>query len=133
MVITFDLGNESFGVIQGPKDRTGMIKSVFHFEGCLGLATYDNTYKLDLWMLKHHTNWVVFARVDVPLGVRIYWITPYLTRTGELVLAQCQQKGSNCFYLYNLFTRQFHIINTPGPRHVLVNHFVENPISLKDS
>ncbi|PIA58551.1 hypothetical protein AQUCO_00500459v1 [Aquilegia coerulea] len=147
MVISFHLGTESFGLIQGPnKDLCGSeetpIKKVdymFDLEGCLCLAIIRVKPEriLDLWKLKdqHNVNsgWVLIARVNMPLGKRNFWTCPYLTRTGEIVLAKCEEQGSNSFYLYSLLTRQFQNIKIcGGDSYYILDNYKENLARLRD-
>ncbi|KAF5181449.1 hypothetical protein FRX31_028962 [Thalictrum thalictroides] len=133
---------ESFGVFQGPNSETPIkrVKYMFELEGCLCLAVIRcaDDEILDLWLLKGEYNvnsgWVLIASVTKPQGNEIFWNCPYLIRTGELLLAKCEEQGSQSFYVYSLFTRQFRNIKICGhdSYYYVLDNFKENLASLKD-
>ncbi|KAF9591625.1 hypothetical protein IFM89_004854 [Coptis chinensis] len=140
MIISFDLGSESFGGIQGPKrvpnvsdKESSKVLFLFELEGCLCLADlhlWKNV--LDLWMLKDLSNdssWVLMTTVTPP-PMGMSWTEPYPTRTGEIVLA-----GDNhqTFYLYSFITQQYDTIEVVGlASNSFVTDYIENLVSLKD-
>ncbi|KAF9591624.1 hypothetical protein IFM89_004853 [Coptis chinensis] len=140
MIISFDLGNESFGVIQGPKRVThgydinsSEVLHLFELEECLCLADCHPWNLLDLWMLKdlnNNSSWVLMKTVTPPSWYMM-WTMPYSTRTGEVILAT--ENNARSLYLYNFVTQQFDTVEVARlPSYFIVTDYVENLVSLKN-
>ncbi|KAF9621047.1 hypothetical protein IFM89_015869 [Coptis chinensis] len=149
-VISFNLADEKFGVIQGPRrierglDR--MVMNLFELEGCLCLVDYhylgrDQSRKriLDLWMSKDFKcgEWVLMTSIALPQEAMSLEI-PCCTQPGEIVLAKSSDR-SRVLYLYSILTRKLNKMKVDGvpltfgdPLSCLVTNHVENFVSLKN-
>ncbi|KAL5719625.1 hypothetical protein ACHQM5_012380 [Ranunculus cassubicifolius] len=135
-LIFFHLGNEKFGVINGPKRVTDYDKVllVFEFEGCVCVNNHraDFDKKIDMWMLKDDCNtWVMIASITRASRHLLYF-PPYSTRTGEVVIGCEPILSGLILHLYNCITQQLYTLKISVDSRFIVTKYVMNPIILKD-
>ncbi|KAL5701438.1 hypothetical protein ACHQM5_026774 [Ranunculus cassubicifolius] len=143
MVISFDLDNESFGVIPCPQRlrREPRCKRnilyLFEFEGCLGLTERSSSVNImDLWLLKDCNankgcKWVMMTSVAAPSKFS-QWTRPYSTGNGELVLAD-YHGSPKVLYFFSLLKQQFDAIKVVGiDSKFTVIDYEKNSLSVRD-
>ncbi|KAL5711739.1 hypothetical protein ACHQM5_013989 [Ranunculus cassubicifolius] len=96
-ITSFDLANETFGVVPLPSQDAGFVNlghRLSQVEGCLCLIGHD--YKLlDLWVLTSPGIWIN-RHISLPFDVTVPLDTSIPIRNGE-ILVQCRKE--RCFYL----------------------------------